>query len=68
MRAVIDTNVLLVANEQHADVSPDCVAACVRRLVEMQAHGGCEQLFRPLCAHGSQAVSPTRSRRRLPQE
>ena len=39
MRAVIDTNVLLVANEQHADVSPDCVAACVRRLVEMQAHG-----------------------------
>ena len=35
MRAVIDTNVLLVANEQHADVSPDCVATCVRRLTEM---------------------------------
>jgi hypothetical protein len=39
MRAVIDTNVLLVANEQHADVSPDCVTACVHRLTEMQARG-----------------------------
>ena len=39
MRAVIDTNVLLVANEQHADVSPDCVAACVHRLTEMQVRG-----------------------------
>jgi hypothetical protein len=39
MRAVIDTNVLLVANEQHPDVSIDCIAACVRRLQEMQAHG-----------------------------
>ena len=26
MRAVIDTNVLLVANEQHADVSTECVS------------------------------------------
>ncbi len=39
MRAVIDTNVLLVANEQHKDVSSDCVAACVRRLVDMQNNG-----------------------------
>jgi len=39
MRAVIDTNVLLVANEQHKDVSSECVAACVRRLVEMQTSG-----------------------------
>ncbi len=39
MRAVIDTNVLLVANEQHADVSPDCIAACVCKLKEMQANG-----------------------------
>lgn len=36
MRAVIDTNVLLVANGQHADVSPDCVAECVRRLQTIQ--------------------------------
>jgi hypothetical protein len=39
MKAVIDTNVLLVANGQHADVSPDCVAECVRRLQAMQRSG-----------------------------
>jgi len=39
MRAVIDTNVLLVANGQHADVSPGCVDACVRRLQEMEKSG-----------------------------
>jgi len=39
MRAVIDTNVLLVANGQHADVSPDCVTECVRRLQAMEKTG-----------------------------
>ena len=39
MRAVIDTNVLLVANEQHAEASLDCVAVCVRLLQSMQANG-----------------------------
>jgi len=39
MKAVIDTNVLLVANEQHADVSPSCVVACVKRLQTMQKSG-----------------------------
>lgn len=39
MKAVIDTNVLLVANGQHADVSPGCVAACVERLQAMQSGG-----------------------------
>ena len=39
MRAVIDTNVLLVANEQHADVSPDCVTECVQRLQAMEKSG-----------------------------
>lgn len=39
MKAVIDTNVLLVANGQHADVSPDCVAECVQRLQAMQQRG-----------------------------
>lgn len=39
MRAVIDTNVLLVANGQHADVSPDCVTECVTRLQAMQQRG-----------------------------
>ena len=39
MRAVIDTNVLLVANGQHVDVSPDCVIACVQRLLAMEKAG-----------------------------
>lgn len=29
---VIDTNVILVANQAHQDVSPECVMACVERL------------------------------------
>lgn len=36
---MIDTNVLLVANAQHADASPDCVTECIRRLKEIQANG-----------------------------
>ena len=39
MKAVIDTNVLLVANGQHADVSEDCVIACVTRLQSIQQSG-----------------------------
>lgn len=39
MKAVIDTNVLLVANGQHADVSPECVTECVARLQAMQNAG-----------------------------
>lgn len=36
MRAVIDTNVLLVANGQHQDVSPECVEECIQRLRDLQ--------------------------------
>ena len=39
MKAVIDTNVLLVANKKHKNVSRQCVCECVRRLVEMEKHG-----------------------------
>lgn len=39
MRAVIDTNVLLVANEQHVGVSADCVTECVQRLQAMEKSG-----------------------------
>lgn len=39
MKAVIDTNVLLVANGSHADISAPCVAECVRRLQVIQASG-----------------------------
>lgn len=37
--AVIDTNVLLVANGSHADVSPACRKACVERLLQHQLSG-----------------------------
>ena len=39
MRAIIDTNVLLVANGQHDGVSPECVVECVRRLWAMEKIG-----------------------------
>lgn len=39
IEAVIDTNILLIANNQHEDVSPDCVEECVRRLSAMQQSG-----------------------------
>ena len=39
MRSVIDTNVLLVANGQHADVSIDCVVECGNRLQAMKTTG-----------------------------
>lgn len=39
MKAVIDTNVLLVANRDHQDVSADCVTACVERLLTMERSG-----------------------------
>ena len=39
MKAVIDTNVLLVANGQHGDVSEDCVIACVTHLQSIQKSG-----------------------------
>ncbi len=39
MRVVIDTNVLLVANGQHVDVSTECVTECVRRLQTMEKTG-----------------------------
>jgi hypothetical protein len=36
---VIDTNVLLIANGKHPDASPECVAACIAHLQEIQAQG-----------------------------
>ncbi len=39
MKAVIDTNVLLVANQRHDDVSPECVVECVERLRRIQRTG-----------------------------
>lgn len=39
MKAVIDTNVLLVANGQHEDVSSSCMVECVNRLEAMMRSG-----------------------------
>ncbi|MES9901769.1 MAG: hypothetical protein ABW168_03685 [Sedimenticola sp.] len=39
MKVVIDTNLLLIANGQHADVTPECITECVRRLQTMQKSG-----------------------------
>jgi len=36
---VIDTNVLLVANQQHNDASPECILACTQKLLWAQQHG-----------------------------
>ena len=37
--AVIDTNVLLVANNKHPDISPVCVLECVQRLEQIKKQG-----------------------------
>lgn len=39
MRSVIDTNVLLVANDQHQDASVDCVACCVESIARLSRSG-----------------------------
>ena len=36
---VVDTNVVLVANGQHADVSPECVSACALALQDVMRAG-----------------------------
>lgn len=36
---VVDTNVILVANNTHPDVSPECVLECVRRLEQLKKSG-----------------------------
>lgn len=38
-QVVVDTNVLLVANDQHSDVSPGCVIACVEVLQHLRSKG-----------------------------
>ncbi len=39
MKAVVDTNVLLVADRQHSDVTPECVLACTDRLEALKQNG-----------------------------
>lgn len=39
MRVVVDTNVLLVANGKHDEVSDDCLVACSDRLAKIMKQG-----------------------------
>lgn len=39
MTVIIDTNVILVANRQHADVSEACILKCAQRLQAVMAAG-----------------------------
>lgn len=39
MRAVVDTNVLLVANDYHGGVSPECVIACIESIDYIRRNG-----------------------------
>jgi hypothetical protein len=39
MRAVIDTNVILVANGQHKAVSGECIASCISELQNIKTNG-----------------------------
>lgn len=39
MTVIVDTNVILVANGQHQDVSAECESACAKRLLEISQVG-----------------------------
>jgi predicted nucleic acid-binding protein len=39
MRVVVDTNVILTANNAHPEASPECVIACVERLNDLMKFG-----------------------------
>ena len=64
MYVVVDTNVLVVANGSHADVSPDCVIACVDRLERLTKQGKVviDDAFRILNEYQKQS-SPKKNKR-----
>lgn len=39
MTVVVDTNVLLIANRRHEDVSDECVEVCAQRLLAIKKNG-----------------------------
>ena len=39
MTVIVDTNVILVANDAHPDVSPECVLECTYRLQQLMQSG-----------------------------
>ena len=61
---VVDTNVVVVANGSHADVSPECVIECVDRLQHLMKHGKVviDDAYRILNEYQKQS-SPMKNRR-----
>ena len=61
---VVDTNVVLVANGQHADVSKECVATCARRLQTIMQEGklALDDQFRILREYLNKTTPKTGSR------
>ncbi|MCC6528844.1 MAG: hypothetical protein IT471_01100 [Pseudomonadales bacterium] len=59
MTEVVDTNVLLIANGQHGDVSPACVRHCAERLLRITQTGriAIDDGFRILREYGNKANS-----------
>ena len=64
MTAIIDTNVVLVANGQHEDVSPACVANCALRLHELMKSGriALDDAFRILLEYQNKTTPKTGNR------
>lgn len=61
---VVDTNVVLVANGQHADVSPACVATCALRLQAIMQKGrlALDDCFRILSEYQNKTTPRTGNR------
>ena len=61
---VVDTNVILVANGQHADVSPQCVAACALKLQAVMRQGklALDDCFRILSEYQNKTTPKTGNR------
>ena len=62
--SVVDTNVILVANGQHDDVSPECIASCALRLQSIMQSGklAVDDQFRILLEYQNKTV-PKRGNR-----
>jgi hypothetical protein len=61
---VVDTNVVLVANGQHENVSPDCIASCALRLQDIMLSGklALDENFRILSEYQNKTVPKTGNR------
>lgn len=64
MHVVVDTNVILVANGSHADVSPECIIECVDRLERLMKDGKVviDDMYRILNEY-QKKTTPTKGKR-----